>query len=180
MLGDKKVRYRATIARRTLTDKTGYPIGHAIVATIAEVYLHPNVLPILCSLLNMKSKTCSLASVASWADKIRDERKWTAPLHYVNAVADHPPQLCQFPSAKGWEGKKDVNVLGAIRNNTDILNSWAQEGSDPSDSAASDALKFLIHFVGDLHMPFHLVERERGANGVRVKWGEKKVSKYLP
>jgi len=177
MPGDKTVRYRAMVTQYTLTDKAGYPIGHAIVATIAEVYLHPDVLPTLCPLLGTRGKTCSLASVASWADKIRNERKWTAPLHYVNAVADHPPQLCQFPSAKGWEGKKDIHILGAIRNNTDILNSWVHQGSDPSDETASDALKFLIHFVGDLHMPFHLVGRERGANGVQVSWGKRKVSK---
>jgi hypothetical protein len=102
--------------------------------------------------------------------------RWSAPLHYVNPVADHPPQLCVFPGAKGWEGRKDANVLGAIRNTTDLLGKWVQEGSDPSDPVASEALKFLIHFVGDSHMPFHLTGREQGANGVWVKWRGKKSS----
>jgi len=100
--------------------------------------------------------------------------KWSGPLHYVNAIADHPPQLCLFPGAKGWEGNKDANVLGAIRNTTDLLSQWVEEGSDPSDPVAGEALKFLIHFVGDMHMPFHLVSREEGANLVYVKWSNQK------
>jgi len=148
--------------------------GHAIVATIAEVYLQPDVLPILCSILD--SDSCSIASVASWADQIRNKMKWSAPLHYANAVSDHPPQMCPFPGTKGWEGKKDANVLAAIRNTTDLLTQWVQQGSDPSDPVASEALKFLIHFAGDSHQPFHLTGRARGANGVHVKWGNKKAN----
>ena len=101
--------------------------------------------------------------------------RWSKTLHYVNAVADHPPQLCLFPGAKGWEGDQDANVLGAIRNTTNLLSQWVEQGSDLSDPVASEALKFLIHFVGDLHMPFHLVAREEGANLVHVKWSNRKV-----
>lgn len=168
------------IVQRTSSDQAGCPTGHAIVATIAEVYLHPNVLPTLCSILNPSgvAKTCSIASVASWADQIRNKMRWSAPLHYANAVADHPPQLCLFPGAKGWEGREDANVLAAIRNTTDLLSQWVQQGSDTSDPVASEALKFLIHFVGDMHQPLHLAGRERGANGVHVLWGKKKASKW--
>lgn len=105
--------------------------------------------------------------------------KWSAPLHFVNPVADHPPQICPFPGTKGWEGAKGANVLGAIRNTTDVLARWVQEGSNPADPVANEALRFLIHFAGDVHMPFHLVGRARGGNDVYVKWGGKKVSKYL-
>jgi hypothetical protein len=37
----------------------------------------------------------------------------------------------------------------------------------------------LIHFVGDMHQPFHLAGRERGGNEVHVHWGNKKASKCL-
>ena len=103
---------------------------------------------------------------------------WSAPIHYVNAVADHPPQLCVFPGAKGWEGAENVNVLGGIRNTTDLLGQWVQQGRHLEDPVANEALRFLIHFVGDMHMPFHLVARERGANDVYVKWTGKKSSEY--
>ena len=141
-----------------------------------------SVLPTLCSILNpsKQGKPCSLASVASWADQFKTKMRWSAPLHYVNAIADHPPQLCLFPGAKGWEGEKDVNVLGGIRNTTNLLAQWVNQGSDLSDPVASEALKFLIHFLGDLHMPLHLAGRAKGGNGVYVKWAGKKVREYLP
>lgn len=31
------------------------------------------------------------------------------------------------------------------------------------------ALKFLVHFVGDLHQPFHATAVEAGGNGIRVR-----------
>jgi len=160
-------------------DQTGYPTGHGIVATIAELHLDPTVLPTLCSILgpSVPGEPCSLASVATWADEVRKNKTWSAPMHYINAIADHPPKPCLFPGAQGWDGDEDVNVLGAIRNTTNLLGRWVKQGSDLSDSVASEALKFLIHFVGDMHMPFHLVARGEGATTVFVKWSGERVSK---
>jgi hypothetical protein len=175
-LGKRWCVFTSTELFRAFADQDDCPAGHAIVATIAELHLEPTVLPTLCSILNSNNlgKSCSLASVASWADQYKSKMKWSAEMHYVNAVADHPPQLCTFPGAKGWEGAKDVNVLGAIRNTTNLLGQWVEKGSDLDDPVASEALKFLIHFVGDLHQPFHTVARARGANDVYVKWDGKK------
>ena len=163
-------------------DQGDHPAGHAIVATIAKLHLDSTVLPTLCSILNPTDPgaPCNLASVASWADTIKHKKPWSATMHYANADAadDHPPQVCQFPGPKGFQGEKNVNGLGAIRNNTDILGRWVQEGSDLDDPTASDALKFLIHFVGDMHQPFHTVARLKGANGISVKWGTHKTSEY--
>jgi len=35
-------------------------------------------------------------------------------------------------------------------------------------TARREALMFLVHFVGDIHQPFHAVLEERGANGIKV------------
>ena len=35
-------------------------------------------------------------------------------------------------------------------------------------SPTNEALKFLVHFYGDLHMPLHLAGRARGGNGIKV------------
>ena len=40
-----------------------------------------------------------------------------------------------------------------------------------NDDAANEALKFLVHFMGDLHMPLHLTGRDRGGNSVKVRFG---------
>lgn len=59
-----------------------------------------------------------------------------------------------------------------------------QEGKDgdveafQSVEAAQEALKFLIHFVGDMHQPLHLSGRDKGGNGAKVHWDNRVTSKY--
>lgn len=84
--------------------------------------------------------------------------RWSAPLHYVGGKGDYPPNTCVFPGDQGWAGAKDINVLAGIRNVTGLLVGYTEsEGRDVSIDQAQEALKFLVHFVGDLHMPvrFH-------------------------
>ncbi len=119
--------------------------------------------------------------MATWADKIRFRARWSAPLHYVGAVGDHPPDNCLFPGTDGWDGKPRGNVLDAIQNVTSILVDFVgASASNPSaladNAAASEALKFLIHFVGDMHQPLHLTGRDRGANGVKVSFDGRNTS----
>jgi hypothetical protein len=90
----------------------------------------------------------SLAGVADWADRLRDldpERfKATSRWHYVNA-ADHS---CRFVAARDCP---DGNcVAGAIERQRAIL---ADRGQPLA--ARRDALKFVVHFVGDVHQPMH-------------------------
>ncbi|GLB39346.1 putative S1/P1 Nuclease [Lyophyllum shimeji] len=157
--------------------------GHEIVATIAQIHLHPSVFPTLCSILNYTSPDptappCHLAPIAAWADKVRYHMRWSAPLHYVGALDDHPSQTCAFPGQRGWAGAKGHNVLGAVRNVTGLLEDYVSDahGSAVRHDAANEALKFLVHFLGDLHMPLHLTGRDRGGNSVKVKFGERVTS----
>jgi hypothetical protein len=41
-------------------------------------------------------------------------------------------------------------------------------GLDEDDGRANEALKFLVHFLGDMHMPLHLTGRDRGGNSDKV------------
>ncbi|KAF8880044.1 phospholipase C/P1 nuclease domain-containing protein [Infundibulicybe gibba] len=142
--------------------------GHEVVATIAQMHLHPTVMPTLCHILGLDAPgapPCRLASIAAWADAVRFYKRWSGPLHYVGAVGDYPSETCLFPGTQGWEGQ--LNVLTGIRNVTDIL-----EGGPGvvEDELAEEALKFLVHFLGDLHMPLHLTGRARGGNSIKVLW----------
>jgi hypothetical protein len=109
-----------------------------------------------------------LAPIATWADKIKFGNRWSAPLHYVGAIDDHPPNNCAYPGRNGWAGTKEINVLDGIKNVTGLLEDWVN--NDASDATASEALKFLVHFMGDLHQPLHLTGRDRGGNSVKVMW----------
>jgi len=97
--------------------------------------------------------------------------RWSSALHYVGALDDHPSQTCAFPGIRGWAGVNTHNVLGAIRNVSTILENYAElPRSYVSDDAANEALKFFVHFLGDMHMPLHLTGRDRGGNSDKVRF----------
>jgi hypothetical protein len=143
--------------------------GHEIIATIAQLHLDPQVLTAVCSILASDDEVrpdppCYLSTVATWADKIHFRNQWSVPLHYIGATGDHPPDNCLFPGPDGWEGKERANVLDAIHNVSSILTDFVQGPSSSSATAAGapqlaqEALKFLIHFVGDVRIAPEVIE----------------------
>lgn len=143
-------------------------------------------MPKLCDILHYSGDSCHLAPIAAWADRARNQPKyrWTGPLHYIGAVDDYPSATCAFPGQKGWEGRSHINVLNAIRNTTNVLQEFeglrrAGVQMEFEPSYVQDALKFLIHFVGDMHMPLHLTGRNRGGNGDKVAFDGRTTSAYL-
>ena len=98
-------------------------------------------------------------------------------MHYIGAVDDYPPNHCAYPGPNSWAGKKEINVLDAVQNVTGLLQDWVKR--DASDETASEALKFLVHFMGDMHQPMHLTGRDRGGNSARVIWDGRQTSKFM-
>lgn len=138
-------------------------------ATIAQIHLHPTAVEQICDILPAYAD-CHLAPIAAWADKVRMHMRWSSTLHYVNGVDDHPSDHCVF-GEEGWQGKPGANVLSAIRNTT----MWLDRGNE----GAEEALKFLVHFVGDMHQPLHLTGRDKGGNGAKVKFDGRITSECL-
>ncbi|WVR06980.1 hypothetical protein IAU60_004017 [Kwoniella sp. DSM 27419] len=130
--------------------------GHEMVATIAQIHLHPSTKQKLCDILPPEAG-CHLAPVAAWADAVRNRYRGTAPMHYVNAKQDHPGDHCEF-GEHGWMNE-DVNVVTAIQNFTRAV----MDGKGGRD--VDIPLRFLVHFIGDIHQPLHLAGRDKGGNG---------------
>lgn len=142
------------------------PTGHATVATIAQMHLEPTVLDRVCTILGKHAdEDCYLAQVASWPDEHRSEMPWSKNMHFIGAKGDHPSQSCIFPGAEGWEDPK-TNVFHAISNYTNMLQDESRDEAD-----ANMALKFIIHFLGDMHQPLHMTGLERGGNLIAVTFG---------
>ncbi|KAL7421838.1 hypothetical protein Q5752_003609 [Cryptotrichosporon argae] len=131
--------------------------GHEMIATIAQIHLHPAVRAQLCDILPAEAR-CHLAPIAAWADQVRGRYPQTGGMHYVNPKLDHPGDHCEF-GEHGWINE-DVNVLTAIMNKTQAV--MDGEGDIP--------LRFLVHFVGDLHQPLHLTGRDKGGNGAMFRF----------
>lgn len=137
--------------------------GHRIVADIASRLLTDRTRTEVEDLLRGES----LAEVSTWADAVRDEPAYraTAPWHYVNIPKD----------AEAYDEKRDCPkagcVVSAIRKQVETL----KDGQAPREQRV-EALKFLVHFVGDVHQPLHAgLAEDRGGNEIVVDFlGERK------
>jgi len=133
------------------------PEGHSIVAEIAQRRLSPKAERMVKHLLG---KGGSLSSIASWADNIRFFRPATANWHFVDiplaSTAYDPARDCK-PDTKN--GDCVIAELDRLRNDLRC-------GKDDAEKA--EALKFAVHFVGDIHQPLHTVLEEGGGNGIAV------------
>jgi hypothetical protein len=61
---------------------------------------------------------------------------------------------------------------------TGTLEDWDGEAEEIG-SPTNEALKFLVHFYGDLHMPLHLAGRARGGNGIKVLFDGRPTSRLF-
>jgi hypothetical protein len=135
-------------------------VGHKTVATIAENHLTPKSKEMVKALLGNES----LSDVASWADEVlrQPEYKSTAPEHYANV----PLGLNYQAFSDNIENQPQDNVYKALLKNEEVLKALS---SSKEQKAA--ALKFIVHFVGDLHQPMHVSRAEdKGGNTIQVQF----------
>ena len=145
--------------------------GHRIVARIAQSNLSPKARQEVRRLLRQGE---TLESVATWADVIRNSRPETKRWHYVDILLEHnnydPVRDCKRTPF----GDCIVNALDesrAILADPARLETFKLVLANPQESrqARYEALKFLVHFIGDLHQPLHCADNhDRGGNDVKV------------
>jgi nuclease S1 len=113
----------------------------------------------------------TLADVASWPDTFTTEQVQTSFWHYLNIP----------PDAAGYDRDRDCprqpGVAAGSRSDrwrdcvVDRIEYWeerlANQQLDRADRAT--ALKYVVHFIGDLHQPFHALGVGRGGNDVHVR-----------
>ncbi len=136
-------------------------LGHRMVGELAQRHLSPAAKAEVALLLAGEPEP-SLAGVASWADTLRNEDperfKATSRWHYINAKGGG----CAFDAARDCP---DGNcVTEAIKTQRAIL----ADRSQPL-AARRDALKFVVHLVGDVHQPMHAGNRtDSGGNRFQI------------
>jgi hypothetical protein len=134
--------------------------GHRSIGIIAANHLTPKARTAVIGLLGNDS----LANVANWADEVRNEPEYkaTAPWHFLNL----PLGLSYDDFEKMVKGMGPDNVYGAV----------LKCESDLTDTSKTQvqkiaALKFIVHFVGDLHQPMHIRRAEdKGGNTMRLTY----------
>jgi len=133
------------------------PEGHSLVARIADSQLTPEV---RARVLEILGPDKTMTAVATFADQVRGSRRETATWHFVDIPLDRPRLDMERDCANG-----DC-IVSAIARLRQVLR-------DPVTSAGqrTEALMFLIHFIGDLHQPLHCSDNhDRGGNDVHVQF----------
>jgi S1/P1 Nuclease len=146
--------------------------GHMMVAFIAFNRLNPKAkaeanallaLPINPAAVTAQSK--DFVNAAHWADDLRPFAEFDnfKALHFIDQpfATDSTPLPVTPPD----------NVVKALEDNVNILKTSSDK------NAQAQALRFIIHFVGDIHQPLHCATRvdnahpegDRGGNLVSIK-----------
>ena len=133
------------------------PEGHSVVAEVAQRRLSAQAEAMVERLLGTGH---ALAAIASWADNMRLLRPTTANWHFVDiplAADTYDPARDCKPNPK--KGDCAVAELDRLREELRCT---------PGDKEKAEALKFAVHFVGDIHQPLHTVGDAIGGNAIMV------------
>ena len=131
------------------------PGGHMMTASIAYKRLNPRARAKVNELLaleippEIEIKSPDFINASHWADDIKGDPayKFLDPFHYINLpfTDDGTPLPADLP--------KPENILKGLEDNVRILK------TSPDKMAQAQALRLIIHFVGDIHQPMHNTTR---------------------
>ncbi|MCY4425563.1 MAG: S1/P1 nuclease [Halieaceae bacterium] len=134
------------------------PLGHEVIAGLAENWLQPEARTMLTELLPNET----LAEASTWADRMRGHpstfwQETASPYHYVTLPRG------DYQLEKAPDKGDAVTALHEFRR---VL-----EDAKRSRARRQLALRFSIHIVGDLHNPVHVGNgRDRGGNQVEIRF----------
>ncbi|EGX46300.1 hypothetical protein AOL_s00110g124 [Orbilia oligospora ATCC 24927] len=135
--------------------------GHKTVALLASRYFLPETAQFVQTYLYRGQ---SIMDAAVWADRYahiplgRYSKTW----HYIDAQ-DDPPRVCEVNYNRDCAVSKGGCIVSALVNMTSRIQDdtlpWAQR---------AQALRFILHFIGDIHQPLHTEHAQLGGNRIKV------------
>lgn len=142
--------------------------GHRLVAEVAAARLDPEVKAEVSRLLALEGHK-AMSEVASWADELRERNpelgKRSAAWHYVNIADPHQPAEanCHYDQAAHCHDRNCV--VAALEDQSARL----ADRSLPAEQRL-EALKFVVHLVGDVHQPMHAgYLHDKGGNDFQIQ-----------
>lgn len=134
--------------------------GHQAVAAIAADQLNDRARQGVLALLDGGDAKAAMVLAATWADQVRPRRPDTGPWHYVDFPLDRDAYDPRYCVADGCVVEAIPRFAAVVRDES------------LAKPVRAEALKFLIHFLGDVHQPLHCTDnRDRGGNEVKVSVG---------
>jgi hypothetical protein len=148
------------------------PLGHRTIAGMAQDRLSEPARREVRNLLQPDNES-TLVDIATWADDLRDTDpdrfRASGKLHFVNFSSAQ----CRYTPAR--DCRKGECVVASIERYSAIL----ADRSRPRAERA-DALRFVSHFVADVHQPLHASYRpDKGGNSVQLRYGREGRTRNL-
>src|SRR5437016_11641354 len=157
-------------------------VGHKTVGQVAELRLSPGTLNRIRAILKNDE---SLASIATWADSVkrmqfgptvknsdpdtqaflRDVRnKGNSGWHFVNLALGCPGyDECNVPPIKFTKPDDIVQMINVC------IRTLKGPGGPNARFSKRNALRLLVHLVGDLHQPLHVGTGFIDSSGATIK-----------
>lgn len=152
--------------------------GHSLVAAIAQSLLSDNASKFVRDHLPAEING-NMSNVSSWADNILYPDtdpdywnwQWSKQLHYVNTQ----DWSCVYDRQRDCNWTTDQRCVdGSIQNYTQRL-----ADSQLDSIQRQEALKFVIHFIGDAHQPLHAgFAGDEGGNTIHGNYHSMLKDKY--
>jgi S1/P1 Nuclease len=140
-------------------------VGHETIGHIAEDHLSPSAFKRIREIISPNE---TVASIGYWADEVRPHRRETRPWHFINLpVREEINQTTIHNYCPG-----NGCVTAQIQINSRLL-------TDASKSIREkeEALRFLAHFVADLHQPLHCSnDDDKGGNEKLIRFQGKRMN----
>ena len=134
--------------------------GHRTTARLAAYYLTPAARARLAAIMGVpntpEAVADGLAQASTWPDEIKKDRPDTQSWHYIDLTLqdkkDQIPARC--PDRNCVTARIDEFAAQLVDD---------KSAADPTINL--DALRFLVHFVGDVHQPLHAIsDADLGGN----------------
>ena len=132
--------------------------GHRTIARIAAAHLTPAARTRIARILAIddtpESVASALAQASTWADDTKNQNN-TGSWHYIDLTQqDHKtdiPERCQHDNC----APARIRIFAAQLSSRTAADRWSER----------DALRFVIHLVGDVHQPLHAIsDADLGGN----------------
>lgn len=144
--------------------------GHQVVALIAENYLNPHAREMAMEILASSPVSPDLrrycgdsgldafADSSTWADDERSVERGTAGWHFIDIpLGVSNGDISKYCPTNGCLTSAITTQLAVLKN------------PEASAKDRADALRYVIHFIGDLHQPLHTTtNNDLGGNCVPV------------
>lgn len=120
--------------------------GHIAISRVAFSLLHESTVNFMSGIMRKPVGLPEFAEMSVWADKVARVAgyNWSKGLHFTRKGNCLPTHVVnQDPDC----------LLSSVSHFAEIL---LKKDEKPKHISDADALRFLIHFAGDLHAPFHI------------------------